>query len=48
MLSIALAFLKKGGVVIVIAGAAVLRFFKGLFGRKEPQAHSAGTMTEMD
>lgn len=36
MLAIALAFLKKGGVLIVLAGAAVLRFVKGIFGRKTP------------
>lgn len=36
LLAVGLAFLKKGGVLIVIAGAAVARFFKGLFGRKEP------------
>ncbi|HXV31931.1 MAG TPA: DUF2167 domain-containing protein [Sinorhizobium sp.] len=36
LLAIALAFLKKGGVLVVLAGAAILRFFKGLFGRKAP------------
>lgn len=37
-LAIALAFLKKGGVVLVIAGAAIVRFVKGIFGRKTPPA----------
>lgn len=36
LLAVALAFLKKGGVLVVIAGAAAMRFFKGLLGRKEP------------
>lgn len=35
-LAIALAFLKKGGVLLFIAGAAIVRFAKGLFGQKTP------------
>ncbi len=36
-LTIALAFLKKGGVLLFIAGAAIVRFAKGLFGQKRPR-----------
>lgn len=37
-LALGLAFLKKGGVLIFLAGAAMLRFAKGLFGKKMPPA----------
>ncbi|PST25271.1 DUF2167 domain-containing protein [Mesorhizobium plurifarium] len=38
LLALALAFLKKGGFLIVLAGAAIAQFLRGLLGRKTPPA----------
>ncbi|WP_026187419.1 DUF2167 domain-containing protein [Ensifer sp. BR816] len=38
ILAVALAFLKKGGILVVLAGGAAVRYFKGFFGRKSPPA----------
>ena len=38
LLAIALAFLKKGGFLIVLLFGGAIRFFRGLFGNKSPDA----------
>ncbi|RFZ83745.1 DUF2167 domain-containing protein [Shinella sp. WSJ-2] len=38
LLAVALAFLKKGGFLIVLLFGGVVRFFRGLFGKKSPDA----------